>query len=557
MVKDPTTGKMVSAPEYGGTLTNAIHTDPGNIDPYTWIFGSGAITSLVYEKLGIADWATPRDEVDLRGTYIPDFIIKGRLAESWETPDPTTIIFHIRQGVHWHDKPPMNGRELTARDIEYSFHRQLGLGSGFTEPFVQFGALWEPVKSVEATDEWTVVFKLKQPSLGALKTILIDHAYIVPPEVIKQHGNLEDWRNVVGTGPYELTDHVEGSSWSYTKNPDYWGYDEKYPENRLPYVDELRLLIMKEPATRISALRSGKIAMSSYLSFTHIASIDQAQSLQRTNPEIELYPWTNRAQTALHADTQRTPWNDIRVRMALQLAIDRETINNTYFGGLADTRPSGPAGRGLIGYVVPFEEWPEELKEEYAYNPERAEELLDEAGYPRDADGIRFKTTYDHVEFYDLDYYQLVMSYLGKIGIDVEIRVHDNAAHIALWREHTYEGMVNGNTGTEINPLEQLNAYYSTWWNNKSNVQDPVYDAMADAVRAATTLEEQKRLHREVDMYVIEKHYVIAGPKSPWFNAAQAWVIGYNGETEIGFVESPLILSRLWIDQELKEAMGH
>ena len=62
-----------------------------------------------------------------------------------------------------------------------------------------------------------------------------------PPEVIEEHGDVTDWRNLVGTGPFELTDWTEGSSITYSKNPGYWGYDEKYPENRLPYVDTLRL----------------------------------------------------------------------------------------------------------------------------------------------------------------------------------------------------------------------------------------------------------------------------------------------------------------------------
>ncbi len=140
----------------------------------------------------------------------------------------------------------MNGRELTADDIEYNFQRILGLGD-FTE--AGHGADLNPgyfnVESIEATDKYTVVFKMKSITLGALKEILIigRHSYIMAPEVVEQYGDVTDWRNVVGTGPYELTDWVEGSSFTLTKNPDYWGFDEKYPENRLPYIDELRGLI--------------------------------------------------------------------------------------------------------------------------------------------------------------------------------------------------------------------------------------------------------------------------------------------------------------------------
>ena len=149
------------------------------------------------------------------------------------------------------------------------------------------------------------------------------------------------------------------------------------------------------------------------------------------------------------------------------------------------------------------------------------------------------------------------MSYLREIGIETEITVHDSPSHMALWREHTYEGLVNGNTGQEWFPPEQLNWYYSTFWNNKSNVQDPVYDAMVDAMLAATTIEEQKRHYREADMYIIKNHWVIAGPRPPMFNAVQPWVMGYNGENDLSTTEGPLIFARLWIDQDLKKEMGH
>ena len=102
--------------------------------------------------------------------------------------------------------------------------------------------------------------KLKEPSLTALFVILQEaQDWILPAEVIERYGDYKDWRNVVGTGPWILTDYIEGVSKSYIKNPDYWGFDEKYPGNRLPYSDQLRALLMPEEATPISALRTGQI----------------------------------------------------------------------------------------------------------------------------------------------------------------------------------------------------------------------------------------------------------------------------------------------------------
>ena len=233
----------------------------------------------------------------------------------------------------------MNGRALTAQDIEYNYHRLLGLGSGFTERTIM---PWEllaeaNIESVTATDESTVVFKLERLTLTILPAVLNSFAgWMYPPDVIEEHGDAADWKNLVGTGPMMLTDRVEGSSVTWEKNPDYWGHDEKYPQNRLPYIDQLRALIMIEPATRLAAPRR-----------------------------------TSQA-------------------------------------------------------VIQFEDWPEEVRKVFTYDPEGAKELLAKAGYP---DG--FKTTMIHLECYDLNYIQLLASYWKKIGVEVEIDVHPPPSHAA------------------------------------------------------------------------------------------------------------------------------
>ena len=159
--------------------------------------------------------------------------------EQWVQADPLTIIFHLRRGVHWHDKAPMSGREFTADDMVFNYHRMLGLGSGFTEASPQLTSQLAPVKveSVTARDKYTVVFKLKEPNIGALQGLVDDEtAYMYPPEVIKQHGDAKDWKVLVGTGPFELTDVVAESSATWTKNPDYWGTDEKYRRTACPIL---------------------------------------------------------------------------------------------------------------------------------------------------------------------------------------------------------------------------------------------------------------------------------------------------------------------------------
>ena len=126
---DPSNGKVYVAPQYGGSIADSLLNAAPHTDTW-WGSGSRDPVSLFLEKMGIADWSIDRDEWDFKEVHNPLPFIRGQLAESFEiSPDGLTFTFHIRKGVHWHDKPPMNGRELVAEDIVFSFHRMTGLGS--------------------------------------------------------------------------------------------------------------------------------------------------------------------------------------------------------------------------------------------------------------------------------------------------------------------------------------------------------------------------------------------------------------------------------------------
>ena len=568
MVMDPTTGKMVTAPEYGGTLTYAWGGRVSdNVDPLAVGFEAGWLIDGVNEKLALGDWALDREVFDWTDNFVPTHVLTGNLAESWETPDPVTYVFHIRQGVHYALNPDseasrlVNGRELTADDVVYTYQRNTAQGD-FTErpaqPDAAFNLPWE---SIEATGKYTVVMKLTEPSLDALQPILnAAWNWILPPEVIEQYGNYEDWKNVVGTGPLILTDYVEGVSKNFTKNPDFWDYDEKYPDNRLPYVDEIRAPLMAEEATRISALRTGKIDIIQHAGVADIGNMDVIRSLQRTNPEIEVYSYYQRAFQVFGLNIRNAPFDDVRVRRALQMALDLETINDTYFGGFADWKD--PAWLSAKGYYTPFEEWPEELKQYYTYDPEGAEQLLDEAGYPRGADGIRFTAEYTHRDVIDFGYTEVAAGYWADIGVEVTTRIVDTGTMIAAKTDTTYE-MITGDMG-QPNAVWAMQAHRDSTpfireylaCSDPCAIDTSVLDAAADAFYAATTVEEQFEAAKAYNMFVIEQHMQIWGPLAPQFQVNNPWVKGYNGEYSLGEIQYHTVLARLWIDQDLKREMG-
>ena len=239
----------------------------------------------------------------------------------------------------------------------------------------------------------------------------------------------------------------------------------------------------------------------------------------------------------------------------MQLALDNETAVATYWKGQANATPQGLVG--VKGYYIPFEKWDEEVKQYYRYDPEAAEELLDEAGYTRGADGTRFQTVLNHSISSSLDFAEIAAAYWAEIGVDVKINQLDAGEFNSRLRSRDLEGMSSAIAGSLDNPVSNFDDFHSDSEVNRGGVQDPEYDAMVDAALAATSIEEQKRLIAEVDMYGIEKHWQIFGPKSPIYLLAQPWVKGYNGELALNKWEDWLNFAYLWIDSEMKEAMGY
>ena len=354
-----------------------------------------------------------------------------------------------------------------------------------------------------------------------------------------------------------LTEWIEGSSWTWEKNPDYWGYDEKYPENRLPYVDHLRALVMPEAVTQLAAMRTGQLDLLSWLS--PLSSLDQVESLQKTNPGIRIWPSAGASIHSVGLNVQVEPFDDIRVRKALQMAINLEEINNAYYRGYADIIPQGQLSRFVSEAVIQFEDWPEDVKKVFDYDTEAAESLLDEAGYPRGEDGVRIETDIMHFASRDLNFTQLLLSYWKKIGVDVEIDVQERAGFGPRRTSADFRMMMAGESAGKTSALGWaggIRYLAETQWNS-SNVNDPWYEAKFKEKQAAATMEEVNSVTKELNQYAIEQFWTLFTPISPTYATSQPWLIGYNGENNLGENRPQSILTRLWIDQELKAAMGH
>jgi peptide/nickel transport system substrate-binding protein len=538
------------APRYGGTLIAASATEAPNTDQAIGGVAAGAANSGVVEKLGIGNWAINRTINPLTAPYLDIPHYTGALAVSWEAVDGATYRFTIRDGVTWHDKEPMNGRPLTAEDVVFNFQRLSGTGP-FAEPPPNAGRFRQlAFKTLEARDN-QVFIELAEPHPEALPILLDDgNGFILPPEVIAARGDVTDWRTLVGTGPFVLDEWIAGDSLSYRRNPAYWGNDEKDPDNPLPYVDELRIVIMPEPATWLAAMRAGRIDFLGANVATAIERFDEAANLLDDRPELQAHRHYVRSDQAFAMYVADAPFDDIRVRRAMQMALDNETIATAVYQGQADTTPQGVIGRSQPANIVPYEQWPAELQNAYRYDPAAAEALLDEAGYPRGVDGVRFTVPLQWPAWDEIGAYQnLALEHWRAVGVQVEVNTIPGRRWIALLGAGRLHGLSPAVLGTSSDPIGALQWQEPGHRWNRGQVNDPVYNEWLTKARDAASLDDRTEAIRQADYRLIGQHWYTWGPSAPSFNVTQPWVHGFGGGTFLGNGQANAVFARLWIDR--------
>jgi peptide/nickel transport system substrate-binding protein len=528
-------------PQYGGTLTIRAAADTNITDPATNYSG---LFSYVNETLLIQDWKLDRKSWPFTTIFTPPEYWQGLLAESWEMPDPQTVIFHLHQGILWQDKAPMNGRELTAYDIEKHYDRFMGTGNGYTAPIPKFSGMVTTWEKATATDKYTLTFKFKTSSALNFATLTEQSGqnFIESPELAQQ-GTLTDWKNAVGTGPFVLDNYIQGSEAVFIKNQNYWGNDERHSENQLPYIDKFRLMVIQDIATALAATRTGQIDL-----LTDVP-LQNAQVLTKTNPELvdTTYPGANQGSN-LRNDI--APFSDIKVRMAMNLAIDRKSIANNIFGGTVDGIPSGTVSSSIKGWNYPYKEWSQDLKDGYSYNPTKAKQLLSEAGYPQG-----FKTSVIAGPNSNFELVQIVKAELMDVGIDMEINTMDQATWTALANSRKYEMAWSGTTASTLSPQIAINSYYSKTGNNYSVVKDQTYDDIIDKFNASSSLDDSKQLSIEADKYYLEHYWDLVTFPTLGFTFYQPYLKGFSGEYVAKAIAGGY-WARLWIDQDTKKQMG-
>jgi peptide/nickel transport system substrate-binding protein len=475
-------GAEAGTPKRGGIL-HARGWDPPHFDPHlTRAFMTHTALSFVYNKL-------------LRHKVGPDvqpgtFIVEPDLAERWESPDDTTYIFHLRQGVKWHNKPPVNGRELVAEDVKFSFDRFL------TVPGNPERQLLESVDRVEVVDRYTVKFLLKEPFVWLLDILANAMCtWIVAPEVGEKYGDFKKVETAIGTGPFLLESYEPNVKTVFKRNPDYF-------RQGLPYIDGVEWLVVPDESTGLAMYRTGQLDTGPGGNWS--VRQEDLEALKKSHPHLHYQDMLAINSTTIWMRTDQPPFNDVRVRRAISQAVDRQAlIEAVYLRG----EPSPAIGRGLAQWSLPIDQLGAGAKY-YQYDPKEAKRLLAEAGF---AKGLKTPLTVSSGYGRDLiEATQLVQRYLKDVGIEVELKIQEYGAYQATTGQGKFEGMAMGPFAVA---WEGDSALYGPYMpdqpRNRGHINDPKLTAMVQEQRRTKDPEARKQILVDFQRYAAEQQYYV------------------------------------------------
>ena len=534
-------------PQYGGTLrvgTVYVTLNALSWDATDWNWKLNHDSGSFAEQLFRADLEKSQR---FGGPYsfqadawIPDDALIGELAESWEWEEPLTLVVRLRRGVMFPDKPGvMEARELSADDVVFSY--EMREASPKRQP-----AYFEHIKRVSARDAHTVVFEFHRYNADwAFRFGYGYYSAILPVELANV--DAKDWRNATGTGPLQLVSYVGGNKTVFKRNPDYWGTATwGGREYQLPYIDQLEYRIVKDEATYQTALRTGKIDI---LEAIRWLGVDH---LKKTTPELQWNRFLSFTGAFLALRMDQAPFDDGRVRRALNLAVNNQEIVDLFYGGHAEIF-GWPQHPDYEGYFEPLEEMPADVRELYSYQPEKAKRLLAEAGY---ADGFDFKMQVCTCDPGMMDIAPLLADAFSQIGVRAEIEPMEYSSHLSVMTSSNHGPGYLVRTG-HVRPTRSLRKNFLTGhlW-NISKFSDPEIDLALERLLEERDGETRKLMVKDITRSVLTEAPSVLLPAPYVYTAWWPWVKNYNGELRAGAVRPGPIYAQAWIDQELKKELG-
>lgn len=458
--------KQVSteAKKTGGTVRMSISSEPDNLNP--WLSAASdtdAMMSNVFE--GLMGYNQKGQTVN-------------RLAEKASVSgDGLKYTFTLRKGVKFH-----NGKTLTSEDVKYSYEKLAGLSG--EKPL---SSKFTNVAKVDTPDANTAVVTLKKKDVSFLAKCIIA---ILPKDYNDQS------EKPVGTGPFKFVEYDRGQKLVLEKNKDY--YDSKRKAN----IDKVEFRIMTDPSAVLMALKSGDLDMASVNAKDVDSLKDKFNILQSPQNMVQLFALNNSVK----------PFNDVKVRQAVNYAIDKDAIIKVVANGYGTKLSSNMSPIMSVYY--------QDGLNKYKTNINKAKELLKEAGYEN---GFSTTVTVPSNYKFHVDTAQIIADQLSKVGIKLQIKQIDWAQWLdQVYTKANYDSTVIGFTG-KLDPNDVLGRYQSTYPKNFVKFNNKAYDDLinkattqdAEADRAKTYKECQKILVDDAaSVFIMDPSLIVASKKN-------------------------------------------
>ena len=470
-------------PKRGGVLRLTVQADPLHFDPHQTIsFVTMVPLSLVYSRL-VKVKAGP----SVRPMTYP---IEPDLAESWTQQNDTTYVFKLRKGVRWHPKPPVNGRELTADDVKYTYERFLTITGNPNKPVLEY------VDRIEAVDKHTVKFTLKEPNAWFLDLLASTSTWIVAKECVEKFGDLKKVESVVGTGPWMLERWEPNVKLVYVRNPNYF-------VPGLPYADGVDMLIDKDPSSRLATWLSGKTDFGP--EYQHAVRWLDAPLARQRKPGLQTAEYTWLTSGCVGFKLANPPFGDLRVRRALGRATNTAEVFESLAFSQGHWTPNPIVPAAFAEWSIPIDQLGPEGKKLYEFNTGEAKRLLAEAGHPNG-----FKTTVETAAAvygpdFD-DFVQITIKNWKAAGIDGDLKLKEYGAFISSTIFGKFDAMFIGLRGAWADP----EAYFYRWFMpgqplNVWGVNDPKLTDMIKLQRRTFDVAKRKQVVFDIQRYLADQ----------------------------------------------------
>ncbi len=438
--------------------------------------------------------------------------LEGDAAESWTMPTPTTWVFKLRKGVRWHAKPPVEGRELTADDVKFTYER-------FLAPRNPQRGLLEHVEKIEALDRWTVRFTLTEPFAWFPYILAGTSMWLVPKEAVEKFGDLRRPEACIGTGPFMLERYEPAVRLTFVRNPNYF-----LPG--LPYVDGVEVRVDEDPSSRLATWLAGGYDFAPEYDMVVRRSDIDAVKQRKPRVQTKEFVWLVGGITFMKLDAE--PFKDLRVRRAFALAQSwKEILETNAFSLGGHGVPSPAIPPAFKDWSVPISELPPEARRLYEQDVPEAKKLLAEAGYPK---GL--KLPYETTPGFGPDYMdgvQIALKNWRAAGVDLDVRLKEYPAAIASIVVGKFDRFAGWLVGGWDNPDSYLHRYHSPGQpTNTSGVNDPKVNEMMRLQRRTFDDARRREIVYDLQRYLATQVYYIYGPAATVLSGWEPYVKNFG-----------------------------